>query len=160
MKNRELVIVPLIITILGLFLYVIGDTITGDFVRIFFPQRNTIFEFLKIYFTAFLLIYICGLFTDDRKVNNYLFSRVVGSLIMMALTIALGSFVYFVFHKVTALSLLIIFLVSVWVGQLVSYFTQKHEFKYQNTMAIILQTLITHLITFYTLYPLNNYLFN
>lgn len=159
MKNRELVIFPLIIAILGLFLYVIGDTLSGEFVKIFFPQTSTIFEFLKIYFTSFLLIYICGLFTDDCKINNYLFSRVVGSIMMMAITVLLGSLAHLVFKEVKPYMLLIIFFISIWGGQLVSYFVQNYNLKYQNTMAIILQTFITLFIAYFTIYPLNNYLF-
>lgn len=159
MKSRELVIVPLIITILGLFLYLIGDSITGEFVRIFFPQNNTIFEFTKIYFTSFLLIYLCGLFTDDRKINNYLFSRVVGSIVMIALTVLLGTIAYYIFKEVKPFLLLIIFFLSVWGGQFVSYQLQNYQLKYQNTVAIILQTLITLLISYFTMYPLNNFLF-
>jgi len=159
MKNRELVIIPSIIIFIGLFLYLIGDTVSSSFFKILLPQGNSIFEFLKIYFAAFLLIYISGIFTSDKQTNNHLFSRVIGSIIMMGVTVLLGSLGYLVFGETTSFMLLVIFVVSTWIGQGAVYLLQTYNFKHGIIIALILQTLIALLISYYTFFPLENYLF-
>jgi ABC-type Mn2+/Zn2+ transport system permease subunit len=154
MRKRELRIMPLIVGILGLVVYLIGDNINGGFSKIFFPQNNSIFELLKVFYTSFLLIYVIGMF-DLYKVKNHLLSRVLSTIVMMVVTIILLFIVQNNLHIKHWISLLLIFIVSIVCGQMVGYQVQKTPIKHSDAIALILQTLLAFGIAYLTYFPIN-----
>lgn len=144
MKAKELLTMPLVIIILSIVVYLIGDTFNHPLLQLFFPQSDTNTEIIKIFFTSFLLIYLYDfLFTND-EINNLLLSRVGALLIMIIVTY----FLYPIGAKYGHVGLIATILISVIYGQYVSLKVQTFAIKNSDILAIILQVLITIFVTY------------
>ena len=142
MMKRELWSMPLVIIILSISMFLIASEVNHPFLMMLFPQAEEAFEYIKIYFTAFVLIYLGGLFINTSEINNYLLSRVLSQAIIMMFNVFLYKFSLQFGH----LGLIILMVSSVYIGQYASYVTQKYSIKNSDVLAILLQTIIAYLL--------------
>ena len=150
LKRRELFTMPLMIIILSVFIYLVGSQVTHPFLKIMFPQNDNIFELFKIYFSAFLIIYLLEFFIEN-DINNYLFSRVVSLYLIMIVS----GLLYFLLPFIGHLKLLITMVISVVIAQSSGYKLQKISIKNSDILALIMQSLLAIFIAYITYYPLN-----
>lgn len=145
MKQREFVKMPLVIMVLCCLVYLCSWKIAHPWLRILFPQSNNGWELSKVFFTAFLILYL-GLFIFGKEViNNQLLSRVVALICMLIV-----SMVFFYFFSLKGrLEIIIIMIGALFCGQGVCYLIQKVEIKNSDSIALIAQTLLTFFLTFF-----------
>lgn len=142
MMKRELWIMPLVIIILSFSIFILTKAVNYPILNMLIPQEDKVYEFIKIYFTAFLLIYIGGIFFDTNKIDNYLLSRVASLTVIIVINICCYQFC----SKYGNSGLIILMVVSIWIGQYVSYTTQNLGIRNSDILAILMQTIIAYLI--------------
>lgn len=151
MKSRELVTLPLIIFIFSIFVYLISEEITHPFLKILIPQNDNALELSKVFFTTFLIIYFGIFLFDNQEINNYLLSRVISLLIMIIISIFLYHFLPLKGH----LKLIVMMIIAVFSGQYVSLRIQMLKIKNSDTLALIIQSLISLFISYITFNPIS-----
>ena len=98
------------------------------FNRVAFPANSSIFESFKAYFTAVTALVLIEYVVAFEYPNNYLLSRVVSSLVMMAITAFIFALYYLIGYRTfTAVFWHAVCLVSIIGGQYVAYRIQRRK---------------------------------
>ena len=128
-------------------------------VGIFSPINESIWEHLKLMFFPMLITIIIGYLYKGKDVDNYLSSKVIGTVVMISFTIVF----YYTYSGILGTNYtgvdVSIFFIAVALGQYVSYKLMKTKFHGNNIIAII--TLLALLLCFvvFTFFPPNIALF-
>ena len=128
-------------------------------VGIFSPINESIWEHLKLMFFPMLITIIIGYLYKGKDVDNYLSSKVIGTVVMISFTIVF----YYTYSGILETNYVgvdvSIFFIAVALGQYVSYKLMKTKFHGNNIIAII--TLLALLLCFvvFTFFPPNIALF-
>ena len=128
-------------------------------VGIFSPINESIWEHLKLMFFPMLITIIIGYLYKGKDVDNYLSSKVIGTVVMISFTIVF----YYTYSGILGTNYIgvdvSIFFIAVALGQYVSYKLMKTKFHGNNIIAII--TLLALLLCFvvFTFFPPNIALF-
>ena len=128
-------------------------------VGIFSPINESIWEHLKLMFFPMLITIIIGYLYKGKDVDNYLSSKVIGTIVMLSFTIVF----YYTYSGILGTNYtgvdVSIFFIAVALGQYVSYKLMKTKFHGNNIIAII--TLLALLLCFvvFTFFPPNIALF-
>jgi len=128
-------------------------------VGIFSPINESIWEHLKLMFFPMLITIIIGYLYKGKDIDNYLSSKVIGTIVMLSFTIVF----YYTYSGILGTNYtgvdVSIFFIAVALGQYVSYKLMKTKFHGNNIIAII--TLLALLLCFvvFTFFPPNIALF-
>ena len=128
-------------------------------VGIFSPINESICEHLKLMFFPMLITIIIGYLYKGKDIDNYLSSKVIGTIVMLSFTIVF----YYTYSGILGTNYagvdVSIFFIAVALGQYVSYKLMKTKFHGNNIIAII--TLLALLLCFvvFTFFPPNIALF-
>ena len=125
-------------------------------VGIFSPINESIWEHLKLMFFPMLITIIIGYLYKGKDIDNYLSSKVIGTIVMLSFTIVF----YYTYSGILGTNYtgvdVSIFFIAVALGQ---YKLMKTKFHGNNIIAII--TLLALLLCFvvFTFFPPNIALF-
>ena len=128
-------------------------------VGIFSPINESIWEHLKLMFFPMLITIIVGYLYKGKDIDNYLSSKVIGTIVMLSFTIVF----YYTYSGILGTNYtgvdVSIFFIAVALGQYVSHKLMKTKFHGNNIIAII--TLLALLLCFvvFTFFPPNIALF-
>lgn len=161
-KIKEILVFSSIIFILGIIIYFNSNYFNGLLGRLFFPKKNTVFEYSKVYFTSVSIVMFVEYFLVVQLPNNFFLSRSFSLLVMMIISI-LG-FALFIFLKLTinrTFFLIFLFCLSIILGQLLSYFIQTRQTvrngKYIALFIYILMIIFLVIFTLFDSFSLLNY---
>ena len=128
-------------------------------VGIFSPINESIWEHLKLMFFPMLITIIIGYLYKGKDIDNYLSSKVIGTVVMISFTIVF----YYTYSGILGTNYtgvdVSIFFIAVALGQYVSYKLMKTEFHGNNIIAIIILLALLLCFVVFTFFPPNIALF-
>lgn len=159
-KIKEIIVLSTIIFVLGLLIKFNSYHFKGFLARLFFPQNNTLFEFLKIYFTSVSIVLMVEYFLVVQLPNNFFLSRATSLLIMIILfIISFGLYITLNIKINIQLYLLFSYIVNIVIGQLLSYFIQSRQLiKNGKYIAIFIYVFLIIFIVVFSLFKSINLL--
>ena len=163
--NLKKIIIISIISIFGLgFLaHNMYEWFPNKFTSIFFPVNESIFEHQKMIFTSIMFFGIIEYFLLRKtKYNNLPLAIVTSALVTMVLVISIFTPVYYLMNKKDNLIVtLSIYLFSIIIGQIISYYIlkSKNNYKTLNIISLISIPIIFTVLAILTYYPPKNELF-
>ena len=129
-------------------------------VGIFSPINESIWEHLKLMFFPMLITIIIGYLYKGKDVDNYLSSKVIGTIVMLSFTIVF----YYTYSGILGTNYtgvdVSIFFIAVALGQYVSYKLMKTKFHGNNITATIILLVLLLCFVIFTFFPPNIALFN
>ena len=179
-KKNSILIFEIISTI---FLMVLGTLLhftykwsgNNAIVGIFSPINESIWEHLKLMFFPMLITIIIGYLYKGKDIDNYLSSKVIGTVVMISFTIVfyytysgiLGTNFTIVFYYTYSGILgtnytgvdVSIFFIAVALGQYVSYKLMKTKFHGNKIIATIILLALLLCFVVFTFFPPNIALF-
>lgn len=164
MKLKKVIFISIILIFgLSFLSHNMYEWFPNKFTSIFFPVNESIWEHQKMAFTTIIFFSIVEYFllkSEDRK--NFLTAIIVSSLLTIILVISIFTPIYYLMDKKDNLFItLLIYLFSIIIGQIVSYFIlkSKKEYKLLNIVSLILIPIIFTIFGILTYYPIQNDLF-
>ena len=128
-------------------------------VGIFSPINESIWEHLKLMFFPMLITIIIGYLYKGKDVDNYLSSKVIGTVVMISFTIVF----YYTYSGILGTNYtgvdVSIFFIAVALGQYVSYKLMKTKFHGNNITATIILLVLLLCFVIFTFFPPNIALF-
>ena len=128
-------------------------------VGIFSPINESIWEHLKLMFFPMLITIIIGYLYKGKDVDNYLSSKVIGTIVMLSFTIVF----YYTYSGILGTNYtgvdVSIFFIAVALGQYVSYKLMKTKFHGNNITATIILLVLLLCFVIFTFFPPNIALF-
>ena len=128
-------------------------------VGIFSPINESIWEHLKLMFFPMLITIIIGYLYKGKDVDNYLSSKVIGTIVMLSFTIVF----YYTYSGILGTNYtgvdVSIFFIAVALGQYVSYKLMKTKFHGNNIIGIIILLALLLCFVVFTFFPPNIALF-
>ena len=128
-------------------------------VGIFSPINESIWEHLKLMFFPMLITIIIGYLYKGKDVDNYLSSKVIGTIVMLSFTIVF----YYTYSGILGTNYtgvdVSIFFIAVALGQYVSYKLMKTKFHGNNITATIILLVLLLCFVVFTFFPPNIALF-
>ena len=129
-------------------------------VGIFSPINESIWEHLKLMFFPMLITIIIGYLYKGKDIDNYLSSKVIGTIVMLSFTIVF----YYTYSGILGTNYtgvdVSIFFIAVALGQYVSYKLMKTKFHGNNITATIILLVLLLCFVIFTFFPPNIALFN
>ena len=128
-------------------------------VGIFSPINESIWEHLKLMFFPMLITIIIGYLYKGKDIDNYLSSKVIGTIVMLSFTIVF----YYTYSGILGTNYtgvdVSIFFIAVALGQYVSYKLMKTKFHGNNIIATIILLVLLLCFVIFTFFPPNIALF-
>ena len=128
-------------------------------VGIFSPINESIWEHLKLMFFPMLITIIIGYLYKGKDIDNYLSSKVIGTIVMLSFTIVF----YYTYSGILGTNYtgvdVSIFFIAVALGQYVSYKLMKTKFHGNNITATIILLVLLLCFVIFTFFPPNIALF-
>ena len=128
-------------------------------VGIFSPINESIWEHLKLMFFPMLITIIIGYLYKGKDIDNYLSSKVIGTIVMLSFTIVF----YYTYSGILGTNYtgvdVSIFFIAVALGQYVSYKLMKTKFHGNNIIATIILLVLLLCFVVFTFFPPNIALF-
>ena len=128
-------------------------------VGIFSPINESIWEHLKLMFFPMLITIIIGYLYKGKDIDNYLSSKVIGTVVMISFTIVF----YYTYSGILGTNYtgvdVSIFFIAVALGQYVSYKLMKTKFHGNNIIVIIILLALLLCFVVFTFFPPNIALF-
>ena len=128
-------------------------------VGIFSPINESIWEHLKLMFFPMLITIIIGYLYKGKDIDNYLSSKVIGTIVMLSFTIVF----YYTYSGILGTNYtgvdVSIFFIAVALGQYVSYKLMKTKFHGNNITATIILLVLLLCFVVFTFFPPNIALF-
>ena len=128
-------------------------------VGIFSPINESIWEHLKLMFFPMLITIIIGYLYKGKDIDNYLSSKVIGTVVMISFTIVF----YYTYSGILGTNYtgvdVSIFFIAVALGQYVSYKLMKTKFHGNNITATIILLVLLLCFVIFTFFPPNIALF-
>ena len=128
-------------------------------VGIFSPINESIWEHLKLMFFPLLITIIIGYLYKGKDIDNYLSSKVIGTIVMLSFTIVF----YYTYSGILGTNYtgvdVSIFFIAVALGQYVSYKLMKTKFHGNNITATIILLVLLLCFVIFTFFPPNIALF-
>ena len=128
-------------------------------VGIFSPINESIWEHLKLMFFPMLITIIIGYLYKGKDIDNYLSSKVIGTIVMLSFTIVF----YYTYSGILGTNYtgvdVSIFFIAVALGQYVSYKLMKTKFHGNNIIVIIILLALLLCFVVFTFFPPNIALF-
>ena len=128
-------------------------------VGIFSPINESIWEHLKLMFFPMLITIIIGYLYKGKDIDNYLSSKVIGTVVMISFTIVF----YYTYSGILGTNYtgvdVSIFFIAVALGQYVSYKLMKTKFHGNNIIATIILLVLLLCFVVFTFFPPNIALF-
>jgi len=120
--KKEVIVLSLLLFLIAIAVRAGGRLIETAFNRVAFPANESIFENLKVYFTAVTVLIIGEYFARFDYPNNYLLSRIAGAVVMMAMTaVVLGVYYFFARKNINTAFIYLIYIISIFTGQYISF---------------------------------------
>ena len=163
-KKNSILIFEIISTIfvmvLGTFLHFTYKWSNNNMlVGIFSPINESIWEHLKLMFFPMLITIIIGYLYKGKDIDNYLSSKVIGTIVMLSFTIVF----YYTYSGILGTNYtgvdVSIFFIAVALGQYVSYKLMKTKFHGNNITATIILLVLLLCFVIFTFFPPNIALF-
>lgn len=129
---------------------------------IFFPVNESIWEHMKMLFTAILLgglIEIIIIKNKNLKFNNVLFSQFLKAIISIPIFLIIYIPLYYIFGENMIISITIMIITLIIMEFISCYFLHANEIKFQNIISIILIILSYIIFSLLTYYPPKTELF-
>ena len=128
-------------------------------VGIFSPINESIWEHLKLMFFPMLITIIIWYLYKGKDIDNYLSSKVIGTVVMISFTIVF----YYTYSGILGTNYtgvdVSIFFIAVALGQYVSYKLMKTKFHGNNITATIILLVLLLCFVIFTFFPPNIALF-
>ena len=128
-------------------------------VGIFSPINESIWEHLKLMFFPMLITIIIGYLYKGKDIDNYLSSKVIGTIVMLSFTIVF----YYTYSGILGTNYtgvdVSIFFIAVALGQYVSYKLMKTKFHGNKIIATIILLALLLCFVVFTFFPPNIALF-
>ena len=126
--KKEVILLSLILFFIAIIVRQGDKLVDSRINRLAFPLNTSIFENFKVFFTTISLLILSEYFFSFDLPNNYLLSRVIGVLFMMISSMILFFTIHFLFNiHITILITYGIYLISIVLGQYISYLIQKQK---------------------------------
>jgi len=129
---------------------------------IFFPVNESIWEHMKMLYTAIILNGLIDYFIMKKfnvKFNNFFFNLFLTGTISISIFLILYLPFYYKIGPKTILNISVLF-ITILITQVISYQIQKrNNIKLLNTVSIVLIILTYIIFGFLTYYPIENELF-
>ena len=158
MKNLKYIFISsIILFIIMSLIHFVYDILNFDIIAIFFPTNESIFQHMKMIFTAFFLYYLI-LFVLRRRLG---FDNIfLTNLISVSITIIFFLVIYlpirFRFGENMIFTFILLF-ISIFIGQLLSYSYLKKDYnKGINLISIIVIAIIFIIFAYFTFNPMQN----
>lgn len=164
MNIKKITIISTIaIFLLSSLSHFVYDWFPNIFTSIFFPVNESIWEHTKMIFTTMMFWGLVEYFIiSNHGKKNFATALVVGTIITIIFLIATFTPIYYMMNKQENMIItLIIYFISIVVGQIVSYFIlkQKKDFKLFNIISIVSIPIIFTIYGILTYYPIKLELF-
>ena len=156
-----------IYAIIGIFLlsflcHFVFDFFPCILTSIFFPVNESIWEHMKILFTATILYGIIDyiiLSKNNISFNNFSLQLFASAFLAISIFLIIYFPIYNTYGELLPLTL-IIMLITYIICQYISYKILKlRNIQYVNTLSIILIIIMYIIFTYLTYFPLENYIF-
>jgi len=158
-----------IIAVFGIFIlcfpfHFMYDWFSNSLFSIFFPVNESIFEHMKMLFSASIVYgaidyFLLKLFKLKR--NNYLVSLFISSLVSIPIFLIIYLPFYYFIGEAMVLNILILF-IAVCISQIISYYVLKSDnfksYGIVSVIGIVLVYIIFGLLTYYP--PINDLFFD
>ena len=157
-----------IISTIAIFLFsalshFIYDWFPNIFTSIFFPVNESIWEHTKMIFTTMMFWGIIEYFIiSNHGKKNFSTALVISTIITIIFLVATFTPIYYVMNEQENMVVtLIIYFISIVVGQIISYFIlkQQREFNLLNIISIVSIPIIFTVYGILTYYPIKSGLF-
>lgn len=163
MKQKKFIIINTILLFALMFLaHNLYEWLPNDFIAIFFPVNESIWEHMKMIYTTMMIYSIIELFIFKKfkiEYNNFVLSTYISSIITILVELILFVPIYKLIgeNMIVTLTTLVI---SLFVGQIINYIILKKDYiKHSNIISIIF-IIITFIAMGYLTYkPPINFLF-
>lgn len=149
----------LIIFGLSFFTHFVYKIIPIDLFAIFFPVNESIFEHMKMIYTAFLIdgiILYIFLRKKNIKFNNFFSSLFLSSIISIISFLIIWLPIYYQIGENMIITLIVL-LISIYISQITSYYIlSSQNNKVLNYLSFGFTILFIILFAYFTYYPLHN----
>ena len=152
-----------VIFLLSSLSHFVYDWFSNFFTSIFFPVNESIWEHTKMIFTTMVVWGIIEYFIiSNHGKKNFSSALLISTIVTIIFLIVTFTPIYYIMDKKENMVItLIIYFISIVVGQIVSYFILKKEkkFKVPNTISLICIPIIFIIYGLLTYYPIKTGLF-
>ena len=145
------------------FLFHFGYDIFPNFITsIFFPVNESIWEHMKMIYTANIVGLIIEYFIYKNKTdvfkNNYFFNLFISGIVNIISFLVIYLPFYFLFGENMVVTLIILF-ISIVITQIVSYYIALEDKYLSKNLSIILIVVVYIIFGILTYYPIEYFLF-
>ncbi|MCK9537164.1 MAG: hypothetical protein M0R05_06275 [Bacilli bacterium] len=149
---KEVVWIAFILFLLAIVVRQGNRLIDTAFTRVAFPRNASIFENFKVYFTSVTILVITEYFIVFEYPNNYLLSRVIGTLVMMGITTLILTTYYLIGKReLNLIFLYLVYLIAIVIGQYISYLIQRRrEYNFGLFLGLAQYLLVASIIIIFT----------
>lgn len=164
MKNKNLILKfqifsTIFVIILGTILHFTYNWFNNPLVATFSAVNESTWEHLKLIFFPMLITTILGYFYIGKTTNNFLCAKIIGIIISILFTVTFFYTYTGILGKNIAFLNISTFLISVILGEYISYKIMLSDFICNKKVAIITLILLALSFIFFTFFPLKIGLF-
>ena len=158
--KKNFILSSICIFLLSFLSHFVYDVFPNTLISIFFPVNESIFEHTKMIFTTMMIWGLIDYLMIKKKYrNNYILALVFSTITtILSLIVIFTPYYYLSGKKEIMFITLIIYFISILIGQIVNYFIlkRKEELKLLNYISIILIPIIFTVYGILTYYPIKS----
>lgn len=153
-----------IIATIGIFLlcfpfHFIYDLLPNSLFSIFFPVNESIFEHMKMMFTAIIFYGIIDYFVLKKvKHNNFILSLFVTAILSIPIYLIIYLPIFNNFGENMVVSIVLLFIV-IGIVQIIGYYILRLKDLHLDIVAIVLIVISYIVLSYLTYNPIKNYIF-
>lgn len=157
MKLKKIIINTICIFVVCSLFHFIYDLFPNFLTSLFFPVNESIWEHLKMIFSASICFsLISNIFYKDKNLAFRSYIRSMASIIILLL---LYIPIYYIFGEILVLTLIILF-ISIFLGEVIaSKISEKKHYKYINIVSVLLIIINFSIFFYLTYFPIKEGLF-
>ncbi len=159
-KWKYILISSILIFLLNFPAHFLWEWIPNDFIGIFFPTNESIFQHMKMIFTCFFLFYFILFIVRKRfSLENIFFTNLISSISCIVIFLVIYIPTYFRCGEHMAFTLILLFF-SILIGQITSYsHLKKEKNKNLEIISLLLIFILFGIGGYLTYHPINHYFF-